>query len=146
MPPRPDLIKPNAEELGEVLGRTLGSLEEVLAGCDEARARGARAVICSLGGDGAVLVDDHGRWHAKGPRVPVLSTVGAGDSVLAGFLHAGGSGPQALRTGVAWAAAAVQTPGTGVPDAALIDPAAVRVAELPRGTPRQHQEPAPAPA
>lgn len=131
----PDLIKPNGEELGEVLGRTLDTLDDVLGGCDEARRSGARAVICSLGADGAVLVDERGRWHATGPKVPVLSTVGAGDSLLAGFLHAGGAGPEALRAGIAWATAAVQTPGTGVPPAALIDTASVRIIELPRGAP-----------
>ncbi len=126
----PDLIKPNAEELGEVLGRELGTLDEVLVGCDEARARGAEAVICSLGAEGAVLVDGSGRWLAKGPKVAVLSTVGAGDSLLSGFLHAGGSGPEALRVGIAWATAAVQTPGTGVPPAELIDPDAVEVMDI----------------
>lgn len=131
---QPTLIKPNAEELGEILGRDLTTLDEVLAGCDEARERGAGAVICSLGADGAVLVDDAGRWHAIGPRVPVLSTVGAGDSLLSGFLHAGGSGPEALRLGIAWATAAVQTPGTGVPPAVLIDPAAVEVSAIDTAT------------
>jgi 1-phosphofructokinase len=123
----PDLIKPNDEELGEILGRELSTVEEVLAGCDEARARGAGAVICSLGSKGAVLVDDDGRWFVSGAKVPVLSTVGAGDSLLAGFLHGGGSGPEALRIGIAWATAAVQTAGTGVPAAELIKPDAVQV-------------------
>ena len=123
----PDLIKPNDEELGEILGRELTTLEEVLAGCDEARARGAGTVICSLGAKGAVLVDDHGRWSATGAKVPVLSTVGAGDSLPPGFLHGGGSGPDALRVGIAWATAAVQTPGTGVPAAELINPDAVQI-------------------
>lgn len=124
---RPDLIKPNEEELGEILGRDLSTREAVLAACDEARARGAGQVICSLGADGAVLVEGNGRWFATGPRVPVRSTVGAGDSLLAGFLHGGGVGPQALRVGVAWATAAVQTAGTGVPSAELIDLDAVEV-------------------
>lgn len=123
----PDLIKPNGEELGEILGRSLTTLDEVLAGCHEARQRGAAAVICSLGADGAVLVDGNGTWRAIGPTVPVLSTVGAGDCLLAGFLRGGGSGPDALRVGVAWATAAVQTPGTGVPPADLIDTHAVEV-------------------
>ncbi|MGV1004485.1 MAG: 1-phosphofructokinase [Candidatus Nanopelagicales bacterium] len=127
---KPDLIKPNDEELGELLGRTLAGREEVLAGCQEARELGAGAVICSLGADGAVLVDDQGVWHAKGPRVEVRSTVGAGDNLLAGFLHGGGTGPEALRVGVAWATAAVGTPGTGVPLAELIDPAAVEVSQV----------------
>ena len=127
---QPDLIKPNEEELGEILGRELRTIDEVLAGCDEARERGAGAVICSLGKDGAVLVDADGRWHGTGPRVQVLSTVGAGDSLLSGFLHAGGSGPDALREGIAWATAAVQTPGTGVPPAGLIDPSAVEVTAI----------------
>lgn len=126
----PDLIKPNDEELGEILGRELTTLEEVLAGCDEVRARGAGTVICSLGAKGAVLVDDHGRWSATGAKVPVLSTVGAGDSLLAGFLHGGGSGPEALRVGIAWATAAVQTAGTGVPVAELINPDAVQISAI----------------
>ncbi len=126
----PDLIKPNDEELGEILGRELTTLDEVVAGCQEARARGARAVICSLGADGAVLVNADGVWRVTGARVPVLSTVGAGDSVLSGFLHGGGSGPDALREGVAWATAAVQTPGTGVPPAELIDLDAVEVSAI----------------
>ena len=70
------------------------------------------------------------RWHGTGPRVPVLSTVGAGDSLLSGFLHGGGSGPGALREGIAWATAAVQTPGTGIPPEALIDPDAVEVSAI----------------
>jgi 1-phosphofructokinase len=143
---RPDLIKPNGEELGELLGRELPTFSDVLTACHQARSMGAAAVICSLGADGAVLVDGHGIWHATSPAVPVLSTVGAGDSVLAGFLHAGGAGPQALRTGVAWATAAVQTPGTGVPSPELIIPAAVRVDQLPRGTPGPMQEVPPAQA
>ena len=126
----PDLIKPNDEELGEILGRELTTLDEVVAGCQEARARGARAVICSLGADGAVLVNADGVWRVTGARVPVLSTVGAGDSVLSGFLHGGGSGPDALREGVAWATAAVQTPGPGVPPAELIDLDAVEVSAI----------------
>lgn len=123
----PDLIKPNDEELGEILGRELNTFEEVLDGCNEARARGAKTVICSLGSKGAVLVDENGQWQVRGQKVPVLSTVGAGDSLLAGFLHGGGAGPEALAVGIAWATAAVQTPGTGVPHAGLIDIDAVEV-------------------
>jgi 1-phosphofructokinase len=127
---KPDLIKPNEEELGEILGRELVTIEEVVSGCEEARALGAGAVICSLGAKGAVLVDADGTWHGTGPKVPVVSTVGAGDSVLSGFLYAGGGGPEALRAGIAWGTAAVQTPGTGVPDASLIDVDSVEVSAI----------------
>lgn len=111
----PDLIKPNAEELAEAAGHQLRTLGDVIDACQQARALGAQAVLCSLGGDGAVLVEPDGTWYARGPQVTVVNTVGAGDSMLAGALFAGGSGPDALRTGIAWATAAVATVGTGVP-------------------------------
>lgn len=130
----PDLIKPNDEELGEILGRELNTFEEVLAGCQEARELGAKTVICSLGSKGAVLVDAAGQWQVQAQKVPVLSTVGAGDSVLAGFLHGGGEGPESLAVGIAWATAAVQTPGTGVPAAELIDVDAVHVSAIDAAT------------
>ena len=81
-----------------------------------------------------MLVDANGRWYGTGPTVAVLSTVGAGDSLLSGFLHAGGAGPEALRMGIAWATAAVQTPGTGIPPAGLIDPNAVEVSAIATAT------------
>ena len=119
----PDLVKPNAAELAEAVGRDLRTLGDVVAACGELRSLGARSVLCSLGGDGALLVDDGSAWLARGPRVTVVNTVGAGDAMLAGALYAGGVGPDALRTGVAWATAAVATTGTGVPvrDAVHLD-------------------------
>lgn len=54
-------------------------------------------------------------WFAQGPTVTVVNTVGAGDAMLAGALFVGGRGPAALRSGIAWATAAVATTGTGVP-------------------------------
>lgn len=96
----------------------------------KARELGAGAVLCSMGADGALLLDSSGLWHAIGPKVIVKSTVGAGDSLLAGFLHGGGHGPDALRVGVAWATAAVGTPGTGIPLAELVDPDAVEVTAI----------------
>jgi 1-phosphofructokinase len=69
-------------------------------------------VLASLGPDGAVLVDDEGAHHGEAPVRRVLSAVGAGDALLAGFLAADGRGLDALRTALAWAAAAVQQEGT----------------------------------
>lgn len=108
----PDLVKPNAHELAEVTGRPLRTLGDVLDAAAELRRRGAGAVLASLGSDGAVLLDDGGARHAEAPVATVVSAVGAGDALLAGFLSAGGHGAEALRTAVSWGAAAVQHEGT----------------------------------
>ncbi|WP_217236206.1 1-phosphofructokinase [Streptomyces sp. AC555_RSS877] len=129
---RPDVVKPNAEELAEAVGRPLSTVGDAMKAAEELRAMGARAVLASLGADGQLLVDDAGAWFA-GARVDVVrSNVGAGDSSLAGFLIAGGSGPRALASAVAHGAAAVQLPGSVMPTPADLDPAAVTViAEVP---------------
>ncbi|RZT88883.1 1-phosphofructokinase [Pseudonocardia sediminis] len=111
----PDLIKPNHEELAELVGRPLGSLGDVLLAARELRARGIGSVLVSLGAGGALLVDRSGEHHARTPPITVRSTVGAGDSTLAGFLAAGGEGPDALRLAVAYGAAACRLPGTAGP-------------------------------
>jgi 1-phosphofructokinase len=108
----PDLIKPNASELAELTGRALENLGDVVDAAAELRQRGARAVLASLGSDGAILLDDSGCYHGRAPVDSVVSAVGAGDALLAGFLAGGGSGRQALWQGMAWAAAAVQQEGT----------------------------------
>jgi 1-phosphofructokinase len=108
----PDLVKPNAHELAEVAGRPLETLGDIVDAAGLLRERGARSVLASLGPDGAVLVDDEGAWHGEAPVPRVLSAVGAGDALLAGFLAAGGQGPDALRSALAWGAAAVQQEGT----------------------------------
>jgi 1-phosphofructokinase len=111
----PDLLKPNEHELSEVVGVSIEKFGDVIAGADKLRSYGVVAVLVSLGPGGAVLVDDVGAVHAESPAVVPRSTVGAGDALLAGFLAAGGRGPQALAEGVAWAAAACVLPGTAMP-------------------------------
>lgn len=91
------------------------------------RDRGARTVLASLGPEGAVLVDDDGAIHGWTPAVVPISSVGAGDAMLAGFLAAGGAGQTALIEGLAWGAAAVLQPGSGMPSPADIHREAVRV-------------------
>lgn len=112
---RPDLVKPNHDELAELAGRPLPTLGAVLDVVHGLRGLGVGAVLVSLGADGALLVQDDGAWHAHGPAPAVLSTVGAGDALLAGFLGAGGSGPEALRSAVAHGIAAVGLPGSRMP-------------------------------
>ncbi|MFJ4027489.1 1-phosphofructokinase family hexose kinase [Paenarthrobacter sp. NPDC089989] len=112
LPFRPDLVKPNASELAELTGRTLETLGDVVDAAQELRHRGARAVLASLGSDGAILLDDSGCYFGQARVDRVVSAVGAGDALLAGFLAGGANGRHALREGLAWAAAAVQHEGT----------------------------------
>ncbi|GAA2806994.1 1-phosphofructokinase [Saccharopolyspora taberi] len=126
----PDLIKPNLAELAELSGRALARLGEVLGVAREIRAAGVAGVLVSLGEDGALLVDGTGAWHAAGPATAVLSTVGAGDATLAGFLRAGGSGPEALRVAVAYGTAAVGLAGSRMPAPEDLRTEEVRVHEV----------------
>ena len=118
---QPDLVKPNVHELAELTGRVSRTLGDVIDAAQEVRTRGARTVLASLGSDGAVLVDDEGAlWgHAAVDRV--VSTVGAGDAMLAGYLSCRRSRTDALATALGWGAAAVQHEGT------LFSPSASRV-------------------
>ena len=95
--------------------------------------RGVEAVLATLGSRGAVLVDRTGAWHAKAPEVAVLSTVGAGDASLFGYLLGdlrGFGGAERLALAVAYGSAAAALPGTGIPHPEDVDPNAVEVHEL----------------
>ena len=126
----PDLVKPNGEELGQLVGLPADramALEEGAAHGDLApvadAARilvdlGLGAVMATLGPAGAVLVTGGGAWHATAPKVPVASTVGAGDSSVAGYVLAdvrGGDEPERLRTAMVYGSAAASLPGTTLP-------------------------------
>lgn len=87
LPYRPFLIKPNHHELGELFGVTITSHEEVIPYAKKLQEQGARNVLVSMGGLGAVLVDEQGGVHkSKAPEGVVVNSVGAGDSMVAGFL------------------------------------------------------------
>lgn len=123
----PTLVKPNRDELAEVTGQRLLTIADVVEAANRLRDLGAGAVLASLGADGAVLVDDDGAIHGRTPAVHPLSSVGAGDAMLAGFLAAGGKGGDALIEGLAWGAAAVLQPGSGMPSPEDIDRGAVQL-------------------
>lgn len=124
----PDLIKPNAEELAEAVGRPLRTRGDVIEAARQLQAAGARRVLVSLGGAGALLVDEDGVQVGTSVALTPRSTVGAGDSFLAGYLSAEGAGGRAaLATALSWGAAAVQLPGTQMPGPRDIDPASARV-------------------
>ena len=92
--------------------------------------RGVGAVLATLGAAGAVLVNQTGSWLATPPPIVPRSTVGAGDSSLAGYVRADVSGaepPQRLQMAVAYGSAAAALPGSALPSPAEIDLDAVRV-------------------
>jgi 1-phosphofructokinase len=108
----PDLVKPNAEELASAANRPLRTLGDIVDAAQMLRARGAGSVLASLGADGAILADRHGALHGEAPVATVVSAVGAGDALLAGFLAAADDRREAVRTALTWAGAVVQHEGT----------------------------------
>ncbi|THA56858.1 1-phosphofructokinase [Streptomyces sp. A1136] len=133
---RPDVVKPNREELAEAVGRPLVTVGDAVDAAGELRKRGAQQVLTSLGADGMLLIAEEGSWFGSAPVATVRSDVGAGDASLAGFLGAGGTGPEALAAALAHGAAAVQLPGSVMPTPADLDPTAVAVtADIPLARP-----------
>jgi 1-phosphofructokinase len=140
----PDLIKPNAEELASITGTPAheleaaavqGDPEPVVVAARKLTDRGARSVLATLGSAGAVLVDRTGSWLATSPPVAVRSTVGAGDSSLAGYLCAdvsGAAAPERLRMSVAYGSAAASLPGSALPSPAQVHANDVRVEPISR--------------
>jgi 1-phosphofructokinase len=141
---KPDLLKPNAEELVELAAAagfaTNKSAEELEADPEAAAAAaaavvrsGVGAVLATLGSKGAVLVTADGAWLATHPPVTAVSTVGAGDSSLAGYLLASSQGAapvDCLRQAVAHGAAAASLPGSTVPAVDQTTPDAVTITAL----------------
>jgi len=133
----PDLLKPNAEELASVTGTDPAQLEtDPAVAAKAARTlvdRGVRTVLATLGGRGAVLVDAQGAWYAPAPPTIVVSTVGAGDCTLFGYLLAEQRGlraPDRLALAVAYGSAAAGLPGTTIPGPADLHPERVDVHQL----------------
>lgn len=104
LPYRPFLIKPNNHELGEIFQTVLTDKEDVACCARELQAKGARNVLVSMAGDGAVLIAEDGKeYQTEAPKGKVVNSVGAGDSMVAGFLYgymATGSFEEAFRWGV----------------------------------------------
>ena len=87
LPYRPFLIKPNNHELGEIFGRTLSTDEEIVECARLLQQKGARNVLVSMAGDGALLLDEGGNVHRlEAFKGKVKNSVGAGDSMVAGFI------------------------------------------------------------
>ncbi|AWB84166.1 1-phosphofructokinase family hexose kinase [Corynebacterium liangguodongii] len=138
----PDVLKPNAFELAHLTGAdgallesqaARGDFSRVVSAARELTDSGVKEVLVTLGAAGACLVTAEGAWAASPPPVAEVSTVGAGDSALAGYVMArvGGAPPaECVRRSVAYGSAATAIPGTGIPAPGDIDLARTEVVAL----------------
>jgi len=105
LPLHPFLIKPNNHELGEIFGVRLETKEEVIPYARKMQEKGAENVLISMAGQGALLIDGDGRvTESDPPKGKVRNSVGAGDSMVAGFIYgyltSGGDFERAFYTGL----------------------------------------------
>lgn len=111
----PFLIKPNHHELGEIYGVTLKTRDEVVPYAKKMQEQGARNVLVSMAGEGAVLLTEDGQvFQSEAPRGKVQNSVGAGDSMVAGFVagyQASGDYEQAFYMGVCTGSASAFSEG-----------------------------------
>lgn len=114
---KPFLIKPNNHELGEMFGVTLSEDEEIECYARKLKDMGAINVLISMAGDGAMLIDENGKCHRCGVcKGKVRNSVGAGDSMVAGFLTGAQNGDYeyALKLGTAAGGATAFSDGLAV--------------------------------
>ena len=115
----PWLVKPNRRELEIWAGRKLPTLEDVIEAAHALREQGIAHVVISLGAEGALWVNASGEWIARPPACEVVSTVGAGDSMVGGLIYGllmRESSEHTLRLATAVAALAVSQSNVGVTD------------------------------
>lgn len=119
---KPWLVKPNRDELAALVGKELPTLNDVISAAEWLCEKGAENVLVSLGGDGALLCAEGVRLYQPAPEGKVVGTVGAGDSLVAGFAAGWqryGDRAQALRLGVACGSATACS--EGLADAAGVE-------------------------
>ena len=127
----PYMIKPNNVELAALLGKNSLTLGEMLEEGKRLHDTGIEEIVISLGGDGALFISKDGCYHAEGLSVPVKSTVGAGDSVVAAAAFGqvrNLSREERIRLCVAIGAGSVMQSGTQPPEADLVWKLAKQVA------------------
>ena len=120
----PYLIKPNDDELSRLAGKKLETIEELTAEGQKLLESGIERVIISLGGRGALYLRRGSTIYAEGLNVPVGSTVGAGDSVVAALAYAESqdmSEEDAVRLSTATGAANVMCSGTQAAERSVIE-------------------------
>jgi 1-phosphofructokinase len=111
---RPWLVKPNERELGEIYGVTLRTQEEVIPYAKKLQEEGARNVLISMAGEGAVFIAENGEvFRSPAPKGILVNSVGAGDSMVAGFIGGyleTGDYREAFRMGIAAGSASAFSP------------------------------------
>ena len=119
---KPFLIKPNNHELGEMFGVTLKTNEEIAEYAQKLKDMGARNVLVSMAGDGALLLDENGKTHICGVcKGTVKNSVGAGDSMVAGFVAGSEHGDYEYALKLGTAAGGATAFSDGLAERALID-------------------------
>lgn len=119
---RPFLIKPNNHELGEMFGVTLRTNDEIAEYAGRLKNMGARNVLVSMAGDGALLLDENGETHICGVcKGTVKNSVGAGDSMVAGFIAGSEKGDYEYALKLGTAAGGATAFSDGLAEKALID-------------------------
>lgn len=119
---RPFLIKPNNHELGEMFGVTLKTNDEIAEYAGRLKSMGARNVLVSMAGDGALLLDEDGRIHICGVcKGTVRNSVGAGDSMVAGFIAGSEKGDYEYALKLGTAAGGATAFSDGLAEKALIE-------------------------
>ena len=81
----PTMIKPNTDEIGQLLGREVSTEDEIIKAAQELYKRGIKIVVISLGAQGALMVSDEGTFRATPPKIKVINPVGAGDTLVGAF-------------------------------------------------------------
>lgn len=138
----PTVMKPNGLELGQLVNKdgeflesaaARGDFDPVLLAARELNNRGVAEVLVTLGAAGAALVTEKNTWIASPPPTVAVSTVGAGDSTLAGYVMArkqGADYPTALANAVGYGSAAAALPGTTIPTPADINVAETTITQV----------------
>lgn len=115
---KPWLIKPNEEEIESLTGKSFSDTKDLFSAADQLYQNGIANILISLGGKGAVYCGELGQCAVKVPHIEPLSTIGAGDSTVAGFISAYSENvglEECMKRACAFGTAACLEPGTNPP-------------------------------
>jgi 1-phosphofructokinase len=124
LPAVPSLVKPNLDELQELVGRSLSNQREVIEAARQWLSLGMKTVVVSMGAQGALFVEADQVILATPPRVSIKSTVGAGDAMVSGLVAGkirGAGLAECARLGTAFAVSVISKVGSGLPAKEVIE-------------------------